>query len=260
MLDMGVDMGDGCRSGLCQAKVMAMAAFSDVIFDFCDVLVDWNPRVTLTGQVPEPVIGRLFDHDDPYGFWHYDELSDLGWGEERVLADYAAHHGLAGFSGTSVVDMADVADMADAVDAVATGEAAPFAANQAAYEAFRLYFARQRLALVGMLPGMPELLRDLHAAGVRCWGLTNFTVKYVNAARELFPELNLLKDVVVSSAERIHKPDPEIFRRAIARFGVDPAHTAFVDDKPWNAEAGTAAGLHGIRFTDAVSLRARLLP
>ncbi|TPF92074.1 hypothetical protein BW14_10160 [Bifidobacterium sp. UTBIF-68] len=234
-----------------------MAAFGDVIFDFCDVLVDWEPRVPLTGQVPEAVIDRLFDHDDPYGFWHYDELSDLGWGEERVLADYAAHHGVAGFVDTS---MADMADMADTADAVAAGEAASFAANQAAYEAFRLYFARQRLALVGMLPGMPELLRDLHAAGVRCWGLTNFTVKYVDAARELFPELNLLKDVVVSSAERIHKPDPEIFRRAIARFGVDPAHTAFVDDKPWNAEAGTAAGLHGIRFTDAVSLRVRLLP
>ena len=257
MLDMGVDMGDGCRSGLCQAKVMAMAAFSDVIFDFCDVLVDWKPRVTLTGQVPEAVIDRLFDRGDPYGFWHYDELSDLGWSEERVLADYAAHHEVAGFVDTSMADMADTADTADAV---ATGEAAPFVANQTAYEAFRLYFARQRLALVGMLPGMPELLRDLHAAGVRCWGLTNFTVKYVDAARELFPELTLLKDVVVSSAERIHKPDPEIFRRAIARFGVDPAHTAFVDDKPWNAEAGTAAGLHGIRFTDAVSLRARLLP
>lgn len=234
--------------------MVASARYSDVIFDFCDVLVDWEPRVPLTGQVPEPVIGRLFDHDDPYGFWHYDELSDLGWSEERVLADYAVHHGLGGFASTSVADMADTAD------AVAAGEAAPIAANQAAYEAFRLYFARQRLALVGMLPGMPELLRDLHAAGVHCWGLTNFTVKYVDAARELFPELTLLKDVVVSSAERIHKPDPEIFRRAIARFGVDPAHTAFVDDKPWNAEAGTAAGLHGIRFTDAVSLRARLLP
>lgn len=245
---------------------MAMAVFGDVIFDFCDVLVDWEPRVPLTGQVPEAVIDRLFDRGDPYGFWHYDELSDLGWSEERVLADYAVHHGLAGFASTSVADMADTADTADTVatvdtvDAVADGEAAPIAANQAAYEAFRLYFARQRLALVGMLPGIPELLCDLHAAGVHCWGLTNFTVKYVDAARELFPELTLLKDVVVSSAERIHKPDPEIFRRAIARFGVDPAHTAFVDDKPWNAEAGTAAGLHGIRFTDAVSLRARLLP
>lgn len=33
-----------------------------------------------------------------------------------------------------------------------------------------------------VLPGMAGLLHDLDAAGVRCWGLTNFTVKYVDAA------------------------------------------------------------------------------
>ncbi|KFI92694.1 alpha beta hydrolase [Bifidobacterium saguini DSM 23967] len=202
-----------------------LARYSNVIFDFCDVLVDWQPRVPLEGQAPDEVIDHLFDRNDPYGFWHYDELSDLGWSEERILADYARHHGLSG------------------------GEQE---------QAFRLYFERQKLALVGMLPGMPEILHDLDAAGVRCWGLTNFTVKYVDAARELFPALGLLKDVVVSSAEQIHKPDLEIFKRAIARFGIDPACTAFVDDKPWNAEAGTAAGLHGIRFTGADALRAQL--
>ncbi|WP_342590043.1 HAD-IA family hydrolase [Bifidobacterium colobi] len=216
--------------------------YSDVIFDFCDVLVDWQPRVPLDGQVPAAIIDHLFDRNDPYGFWHYDELSDLGWSEERVLADYAEHHGL---SGSVLADMAVGDDERTSMD-------------KTALEAFRLYFDRQRLALVGMLPGMPELLHDLDVAGVRCWGLTNFTVKYVDAARELFPALGLLNDVVVSSAERIHKPDPEIFHRAIARFGVDPARTAFVDDKPWNAEAGTAAGLNGIRFTDADSLRAQL--
>ncbi|WP_243387544.1 HAD-IA family hydrolase [Bifidobacterium felsineum] len=219
-----------------------LAQYSDVIFDFCDVLVDWQPRVPLEDQVPEAVMDRLFDRNDPYGFWHYDELSDLGWSEERVLADYAEHHGL----GNSVQ-----ADMS-------AGDDDERLSAEAALEAFRLYFDRQRLALVGMLPGMPEIVHDLDDAGVRCWGLTNFTVKYVEAAQELFPPLRLLKDVVVSSAERIHKPDPEIFRRAINHFGVNPAHTAFVDDKPWNAEAGTAAGLHGIRFTDAVALRAQL--
>lgn len=230
--------------------MVASARYSDVIFDFCDVLVDWEPRVPLVGQVPDSVMDRLFDRDDPYGFWHYDELSDLGWSEERVLRDYAAQHGLP-----------DLLDFADSLSGSSSSAASPsdvVKADTAALRAFQLYFERQRMALVGMLPGMPELLHDLDAAGVRCWGLTNFTVKYVDAARELFPALGVLKDVVVSSAERIHKPDPEIFRRAIARFGVEPARTAFVDDKPWNAEAGTAAGLTGIRFTDAASLRPQL--
>lgn len=107
---------------------------------------------------------------------------------------------------------------------------------------------------------MAALLRDLDAAGARCWGLTNFTVKYVDAARELFPALGLLRDVVVSSAEHIHKPDPEIYRRAISRFGIDARHAVFVDDKQRNADAASAAvsGLTGIRFTGADVLRLRL--
>ncbi|KAB8294561.1 HAD-IA family hydrolase [Bifidobacterium avesanii] len=197
-------------------------AYTDVIFDFCDVLLDWRPRIPLEGQYPPGVIDMFFDRADEYGFWHYDELSDLGWSEEKILADYEAHHG----------------------PAVAW--------------VFRVYFERQRMALAGMIPCMETLLHDLDAAGVRCWGLTNFTVKYVDAAREAFPALGLLRDVVVSSAERIHKPDTEIYRRAIDRFGVDPATTAFVDDKARNADAAGTVGLTGIQFTGADALRGRL--
>lgn len=199
--------------------------FSDVILDFCDVLVDWRPRLPLEGMYPPGVIDMFFDPSDEHGFKHYDELSDLGWPEERIVADYETHHG----------------------PAVAW--------------IFHIYFERQELALAGLIPGMGRLLEDLDAAGVRLWGLTNFTTAYVDAARATFPELRLLRDVVVSSEERIVKPDPEIFRRAVARFGVDPSTTAFVDDKPWNASAAGEAvpGLTGIRFEDAAQARAALL-
>ena len=120
---------------------------------------------------------------------------------------------------------------------------------------FRIYFERQRLALAGLQPGMGELLRELDASGIRLWGLTNFTTKYVRAAHELFPELNLLHDTVISSEEGILKPDPEIYRRAIARFGVDPAHTLFVDDKPANVATARDLGLKGEVFAGADLLR-----
>ncbi|RSX53515.1 hydrolase [Bifidobacterium goeldii] len=207
--------------------------YDNVIFDFCDVLLDWQPRAAVEGVCAPDVLDRLFDYDDPYGFWHYDELSDLGWSEERILADYAAHHAVSDSALTSTPEV----------------------------QAFRTYFERQRLALVGMIPGMDALLQELNAAGVQCWGLTNFTVKYVDAARELFAPLGVLRDVVVSSAERIHKPDPEIYRRAVSRFDIDPSHAAFVDDKQRNADAAAAAvpGLTGIQFTGASALRSALL-
>ena len=195
------------------------ATITDVIFDYCDVLLDWRPRIPLERQYPPGVIDMFFSADDPHGFRYYDRLSDSGWDEERILADYEIEHG----------------------PAVAW--------------VFRIYFERQRLALAGLQPGMGELLRELDASGVPLWGLTNFTTKYVRAANELFPQLNLLRDTVVSSEEGILKPDPEIYRRAIARFGVDPAHTLFVDDKPANVEAARGLGLNGEVFGGVDRLR-----
>ncbi|MCH9276992.1 HAD-IA family hydrolase [Bifidobacterium amazonense] len=196
--------------------------YTDVIFDYCDVLLDWRPRLPLDGQYPAGVVDMFFDKADEYGFDYYDAMSDSGWSEERVLDDYERHHG----------------------PAVAW--------------VFRVYFERQRLSLYDMIDGMPMLLRDLDRAGVRLWGLTNFTAKYVHAAQEKFPWLRLLRDTVISSEERIRKPDPMIYRRAIERFGVDPAATAFVDDKAYNAAAATAVGLHGIQFRSAAQTRAAL--
>ncbi|WP_291526500.1 HAD-IA family hydrolase [Bifidobacterium sp. UBA744] len=199
--------------------------YADVIFDFCGVLVDWQPAAALEGRYPSEVIDAFLDPDDEWGFWHYDHCSDMGMGEPDILEEYAGHH------------------------------------DPSLAQVFRVYFERYRLALRGMMPGMAALLRELDAAGVRCWGLTNFTTPYVVAARERFPALGVLRDVVISSEERIGKPDPVIYRRAVARFGVDPAAAAFVDDRRVNAEAASLAvpGLTGILFADAASLRARLV-
>lgn len=54
-------------------------------------------------------------------------------------------------------------------------------------------------------------------------------------------------DVVVSSGtEGVRKPDPEIFRRALARAGARPEESVYVGDLPnTDARAATSAGLHG---------------
>lgn len=210
--------------------------YADVIFDYCDVLLDWRPRLALEGQAPAGVLDWFFDVRTPYGFWHYDALSDAGVSEETIIADFARHH-------RDGVGRAP-ADGSDADDAASL---------------FRTYFERQDLALHGLVPGMAELLADLDAAGVRPWGLTNFTARFVHAAWDRFPALGLLRDTVVSSEEGVRKPDPEIYRRAIRRFGVNPAATAFVDDKARNARASRTVGLNGVRFADADQARAALL-
>ena len=193
-------------------------SITDIIFDF-DVLVDVHPRLPLEGQYPPGVIDMVLDPADRFGFGYYQRKADLGWSESQVLADYERQHG----------------------PAVAW--------------VLRVFLERQEMSLAGVTSGMGELLRDLDAAGVRLWGLADSTTRFVDAARERFGDLRLLRDVMVSAEEGMVKPDPRIFRRAVSRFGVEPRTTLFVGCRRDVEASGRAAGVMGIEFADEPQLR-----
>ncbi|MPV49326.1 MULTISPECIES: HAD family phosphatase [unclassified Pseudactinotalea] len=113
-------------------------------------------------------------------------------------------------------------------------------------------------SLTGPIPGSAELVAELHAAGIRLLGLTNWSAETFHHAREAAPALGLLEDILVSGREGVAKPDPAIFSLLIDRFGLRPAETVFVDDSLPNVEAAEAAGLRGIHFRSTADLRRRL--
>jgi putative hydrolase of the HAD superfamily len=53
---------------------------------------------------------------------------------------------------------------------------------------------------------------------------------------------------VLSAAEGLAKPDPEIFRRALQRLGTAPQATIFVDDYEPNTRAAAELGIRAIHF------------
>jgi epoxide hydrolase-like predicted phosphatase len=64
--------------------------------------------------------------------------------------------------------------------------------------------------------------------------------------------------IVFSGEEGVEKPDPEIYRRALARLGVSPAEAVFVDDMPANVEAARALGMAGVQFRAGADMRTEL--
>jgi epoxide hydrolase-like predicted phosphatase len=63
-------------------------------------------------------------------------------------------------------------------------------------------------------------------------------------------------DVIVYSAEEgICKPDPEIYRRALARLGVEPYEATFVDDRIKNVEGACRLGIHAFQYTTTAGTR-----
>jgi len=62
--------------------------------------------------------------------------------------------------------------------------------------------------------------------------------------------------LVFSGEEGVQKPDPEIFRRALARLGAAPGEAVFVDDVEANVEAARRMGMAGIHFRNPAQARA----
>lgn len=110
-----------------------------------------------------------------------------------------------------------------------------------------------------------RLVGDLKAAGYRLYVLSNMSREFIDFLRR-FPVYGLFDGEVVSCEEGVVKPEPEIYRRLLGRYGLDPAQTLFIDDRPANIAAAAALGIRGQLFDHSAPaatcdlLRRSLLP
>ena len=120
------------------------------------------------------------------------------------------------------------------------------------------YAMRFNETIPGPVPGSLEIVRDLHAAGIPLYAITNFGAEFWAAFRTTAPIFDLFHDIIVSGEEQMVKPDPAIFALAARRFGHLPGAMLFIDDNSANAAAARASGWEAHRFVDAATLRASL--
>ena len=104
--------------------------------------------------------------------------------------------------------------------------------------------------VTGEVPGMRELLQQLKQQGFKLYGLTNWC-SAVHEVMKRYPIFQLLDGRLVSSEEKLIKPDPAIYRRFCEKFSVKPKECVFTDDKPINIEGAKAVGMHAILFENA---------
>lgn len=121
------------------------------------------------------------------------------------------------------------------------------------------YVPRWLETIPGPVPGMLDLAEKLALLGYPLFGITNFGVEFWDMFRPTAPIFDLFRDIVVSGAEKLVKPDPAIYRLAIARFGIDPARALFIDDRQDNIESAIACGLQGHVFRNHATLEAELV-
>ena len=118
-----------------------------------------------------------------------------------------------------------------------------------------MFFDRWIEMMADEIPGMRELLGELKAAGYGLYGLTNWSAETFCQVRDRYEVFSLLDGMVVSGEEHIVKPDEAIFKRLLERYGLNAAECIFVDDLQRNVDGAIQAGLQGLLFRGAESLR-----
>jgi epoxide hydrolase-like predicted phosphatase len=81
-------------------------------------------------------------------------------------------------------------------------------------------------------------------------------------ARESFTQMFHLDEIVdliiISSEERLAKPDARLYQRAALRLGVAPVEAVLVDDFVANVEGARAAGMQAIHYQPEMDVRGEL--
>ncbi len=188
----------------------------NIVFDFGGVLVDWNPHY-------------LYDS-------HFGSREKADWFLENIC------------TGRWNIQM-------DGGKPFAEGCAELSAEYPEWRKEIYMFFDRWIEMMADEIPGMRKLLGELKAAGYGLYGLTNWSAETFCQVRDRYEVFSLLDGMVVSGEEHIVKPDEAIFKRLLERYGLNAAECIFVDDLQRNVDGAIQAGLQGLLFRGAESLR-----
>ena len=197
-----------------------MTGAAAVVFDVGNVLYDWNPRFLYERLIEDDRALDAFLRDVTTKEWHFqhDEGRPFAETSAELSAQFPEHADLIAHWGPRFSE-----------------------------------------TIPGMLPGMADLVAEIDAAGVPLYAITNFSGEFWRPFREREAAIfDRFRDIVVSGDERLVKPDLAIYRLALDRFGLQPGEAVFVDDREDNVAAANRAGMRGLQFVDAPTLRGEL--
>ena len=194
---------------------------SVAVFDLGGVLIDWNPRY---------LYRKLFNGDEAAMEHFLSTVCTSAWNSRQD-----AGRSFAEACASLKLEHPTQADLIDA------------------------WFLRQEEMVTGAIHGTVDILAELRARGVPVYALSNWSAETFPISLKRFEFLHWFDGILLSGDVRLLKPDPRIFQLFFETHSVDPAHTVYIDDLKPNVDAATALGMHGIVFTDPLSLREELV-
>ena len=182
----------------------------NVVFDFGNVLIQWNP--------------------------------------ERLLREFAQDKEELGYLMTEVCSPEWNArmDRGEPIEKCCLEQAELFPEYK---DAIMAYGKRWFDMVPGEVPGMLELVKSLKGDGVhRVFGLSNFSKETFVEARKRFPVLQEIDEYVISGSIGWIKPETEIYLFFLRSFGLHADECVFIDDSIANIEKAKRIGFDTILF------------
>ncbi|MCV6603298.1 MAG: HAD family phosphatase [Cohaesibacter sp.] len=183
---------------------------SAIIFDIGNVLIEWDMRLLYRKIFnDEAAIDRFITETNLWA-WNIEQDRGRSWAEaEHDLIPHYPHY-------------------------------------EAEIKAFR---ARWHDMVSGPISGSVALKAKLHELGVPLYAITNFASDTFREAQERFSFLYEFRDIVVSGAEGLIKPDPAIYQLCLERNDLEANACLFIDDSLNNIKGAQKVGLQTHHFT-----------
>ena len=197
-----------------------MPTIDTVVFDLGGVLVDWNPEYLYKEIFPDEKERR----------WFLSNICTLDWNEEQ-----------------------------DAGRTLKEGTEYLVRKYPEHEKYIRMYYDRWKEMLGGPIHETVEIFRHLkEKSRMRLYALTNWSAETFPIALELYEFLHWFDGRLVSGAEKIRKPSPDIYQLLIKRFDIDPTRAVYVDDNLRNVTPARELGFYGIHFQSPGQFRQEL--
>jgi 2-haloacid dehalogenase len=191
-----------------------------IVFDFGNVLVDWDPRY---------LYRKLFDGDEAAVERFLEEVDFVTWNQQL-----------------------------DAGRTFAEGVAALCERHPGYCELIRAYDERWEESIGGPIWPTVQLLRKLMENGYALYGLSNWSVEKFALVRARYPFFDWFDEILLSGEVGLAKPDERIFHLLLERVGKPAADCLFIDDSARNVEVARELGFEVIHFRSAELLNAEL--
>ena len=191
-----------------------------IIFDFGNVLLEWNPR---------HVYRRYFPDDEEAMEQFFHEVNFMDWNLQQDKGRPFAE-GVAELS-------KQFPHYSDLIQA---------------------YHDNWEDSIGDYLAGTVEIMKQLKQAGYSLYGLSNWSAETFPIAREKYDFFHLLDDYVISGEVGMIKPEPEIFELLLNKIGRPAKECLFIDDALVNIQQAQKMGFATVHFQSPEQLQEEL--